>query len=365
MIKVFLREKQLKHGKRGLYLDFYPPVINPETSQQTRREHLRLYIYDRPKTETEKTHNKETKMLGENIRAQRQLELQAGVYGFVLMRNKQKDFIEYFRQFVESKKQNSQSTYNIWLAVFNHLKTFTGGSCCFGDVTENFCKNFKEYLQNHKSFGNNTASMYFDKFKSAVRQAFENRLLPDNPARKVKSIKVTETQREFLTLKELKVLSKTPFKYEDLRRAALFSALTGLRISDIKKLLWSEIQHSKEQGYYIRFKQQKTGGAETLPVSEEAVAWLAERRLPDEKVFPRLMKWQTMYLAGWARQAGINKKISFHSFRHTFATLQLTLGTDLYTVQKMLGHKDISTTQIYAKIIDEKKRTAANKITLR
>ncbi len=97
MIKVFLREKKLMHGKRGLYLDFYPPITHPETLKETRREHLRLNIFEKPKTETEKEHNKETKMLAENIRAQRQLEFQAGVYGFVTVRNKQKDFIAYFR----------------------------------------------------------------------------------------------------------------------------------------------------------------------------------------------------------------------------------------------------------------------------
>lgn len=69
MIKVFLREKKLKHGKRGLYLDFYPPII--VDGERTRREHLRLYTYEKPKTETEREHNKETKMLGENIRSQR------------------------------------------------------------------------------------------------------------------------------------------------------------------------------------------------------------------------------------------------------------------------------------------------------
>jgi hypothetical protein len=93
MIKVFLREKKLMHGKRGLYLDFYPPITHPETLKETRREHLRLTIFEKPKTYLEKEHNKETKMLAENIRAQRQLEFQAGVYGFVTVRNKQKDLL--------------------------------------------------------------------------------------------------------------------------------------------------------------------------------------------------------------------------------------------------------------------------------
>ena len=73
-----------------MYLDFYPPIPHPETRKLTRREHLKLYIYERPKTETEKDHNKETKILGESIRSQRQLDVQSGYYGFLTARNSKK-----------------------------------------------------------------------------------------------------------------------------------------------------------------------------------------------------------------------------------------------------------------------------------
>lgn len=189
-------------------------------------------------------------------------------------------------------------------------------------------------------------------------------MLPTNPAYRIKSIKLLDTQREFLTLEELQNLAKTPFQYEDLRRAALFSALTGLRFSDVEKLIWSEIRHSEEQGYYIRFKQKKTKGAETLPISDDAFSLLDERDDDRAKVFPNLEYWQCAFLSGWTKNAGINRKITFHCFRHTFATLQITLGTDIYTVSKLLGHKNLQTTQVYAKIIDEKKREAVNRIKL-
>jgi hypothetical protein len=285
MTKVFLREKQLKYGKRGLYLDFYPPVVHPETLQQTQREHLRLYIFERPKSETEKDQNKETRMLADSIRSQRQLELQAGAYGFVLTRNRQKDFIEYFQQLVESKKQGSRNTYYGWLSIFKHLKEFSGGTCRFADVTEKFAKDFRHYLLSHKELSNNSTAIYFEKFKAGVRHAFEDRLLPTNPTKNIKSIKLGDTQREFLTLEELQTLADTPFKFEDLRRATLFSTLTGLRYSDIEKLTWSEVQHSASQGFYIRFTQQKTKGIETLPIGEEAFELLGKKGQPGAKVF--------------------------------------------------------------------------------
>lgn len=363
MAKVFLREKKLKHGKRGLYLDFYPPIKNLETQRQTRREHLGLYVFERPKLETEKQHNKETKMLGESIRSKRQLEIQAGVYGFISNRNKRDDFLEFFRQTIESKLRLSASTRYIWKAAFYQFEAFTNDECCFGDVTESLCIEFKDFLLNNLAV--NSASSYFIKFKSILRAATKQKLFADNPASDVPGIPPEEVRKEFLSLEELQKLAATPFKYEDLRRAALFSALTGLRFSDIAKLTWSEVQHSESQSFYIRFKQQKTKMMETLPISESAVELLGERSEPGAKVFKSLKKPQCMYLPVWTAKAGIGKDITFHSFRHTYATLQLTLGTDIYTVSKMLGHKKLQTTQIYAKIIDEKKREAANKIKLK
>lgn len=151
-----------------------------------------------------------------------------------------------------------------------------------------------------------------------------------------------------------------------MKRAALFSILTGLRISDILKLDWSELQHSKANGYYIQFRQEKTEGEEVLPISEQAYNLLGERGKPADRVFAGLKysAYENKYLHQWIKDAGINKKITFHSFRHTFACLQLASGTDIYTVSKMLGHRELKTTQIYAKVIDQTKRTAADKIKL-
>lgn len=152
-----------------------------------------------------------------------------------------------------------------------------------------------------------------------------------------------------------------------LKQAALFSALTGLRFSDIEKLTWSEVQHSRAEGYYLQFRQQKTQGVELLPISEEAVMLLGERGAPDTQVFEDLTysAQNNTLLRDWVRAAGITKYITFHCFRHTYATLQLSHGTDIYTVSKLLGHRELKTTQIYAKVIDRSKRDAANRITLK
>lgn len=187
----------------------------------------------------------------------------------------------------------------------------------------------------------------------------------ENPAEGIKSIKTIAPKREFLTFDELQSLAETPFHYEDLRRACLFAALTGLRYSDVENLTWNALQSSGDGKFFIRFWQKKTKENEVMPLSVDAFLLLGERAGDSEKIFKDVKYYQTKYISDWTAKAGITRKITFHCFRHTFANLQVTFGTDIYTVQKLLGHKNIQTTQIYAKIIDEKRREAVDKIKLK
>lgn len=370
-MKATVREKKIAGGRKSLYLDFYPAITLP-TGKTTRREFLGLYVYERAKNDFERQHNKETRNLAESIRAKRQIEIQAGIYGFHNQASKQKDFLAYFRELVE-KRKGSKSNHENWLSACAYLEKFANGRCAFGDIDEKFCSDFKEFLLSSPSLksykaklAQNTACSYFDKFRAALKQAFNDKLMADNPAKRIKGIKQAETHKEFLTLEELQALATTECEIPELKRAALFSALTGLRWSDIEKLVWSEIQQSEANGCFIRFTQKKTKGMETLPISEQAYQLLGERGAPGEKVFNGLKysAWLNVRLAQWVMKAGITKRVTFHCFRHTFATLQLTMGTDIYTVSKMLGHRELKTTQVYAQIVDQKKVEAANKIKL-
>ncbi|MNR24363.1 Tyrosine recombinase XerC [compost metagenome] len=103
-----------------------------------------------------------------------------------------------------------------------------------------------------------------------------------------------------------------------------------------------------------------------MPISDQALDLCGEPRLPGQLVFEDLPdpSWISRPLKKWVESAGIRKNITFHCFRHTFATLQLSSGTDIYTVSKMLGHTNVKTTEIYAKVIDEKKNRASQAIQL-
>jgi len=163
-----------------------------------------------------------------------------------------------------------------------------------------------------------------------------------------------------LTIQEVRKLNRNVCGNKDVKDAFIFSCFTGLRYSDVLNLKWSNIKKDK-----IEFIQKKTGGVEYLPIAEEAKKILKKKAKSksNESVFHLPKKpviWE--HIQNWKKAAEIDKKVSFHTARHTFATLSLTMGTDLYTVSKLLGHKSISTTQVYAKIIDKKKVQAINKL---
>jgi integrase len=198
-----------------------------------------------------------------------------------------------------------------------------------------------------------------------LKQSFVDGYLTVDLSAKIKGIQEQETRREFLTVEELNTLVATPCEQDTMKRAALFSALTGLRHCDIQKLRWKEISIDDNQAR-LHFTQQKTKGVEYTPISEQALQLCGERRNPEQLVFENLPDpaWISKPLKRWVEAAGIKKRITYHCFRHTFATLQLSSDTDIYTVSKMLGHTNVKTTQIYAKVVDEKKEKAAHAIKL-
>jgi integrase len=373
-VKVTLREKPISKGRKSLYLDFYPGIIDHKTGQETRREFLKLYIFEKPKNPIDKAHNKETLDIANAIRQRRENEInKPEIYTEFekeQLRNKElgeKDFIEYYTQ-LAYKRRNSN--HDNWMSALNYLNDFTGGKLKFSEVNEKFMEDFRYFLLNAQSrrskktkLARNSAVSYFNKVKAALKQAYKDRLLQYDLNVSVPQIKAEEPQRNYLTKEELSTLANTPCNNPLLKDAALFSCLTGLRFSDIKKLTWGEVERNNE-GYQLKFRQKKTKGSEVLPISKQALELMGERGNPDEKVFKGLKysAYENRHLYQWIGAAGIIRDITFHCFRHTFAVLQLEAGTDIVTLSKMLGHRELKTTMIYAKVVDRLKREAANRV---
>jgi len=285
----------------------------------------------------------------------------------------QQNFIEYFGEITDKRHaKSSESIIVNWRRVHELLKIFAGDYLPFLKIDNRLAEEFRVFLLSAPCGGTksgtisrNTAATYFSIFKAALKQAFVDGYLTVDLSAKIKGIQEQESRREYLTVEELNTLAATPCERDVLKRAALFSALTGLRHCDIQKLQWKEIQVDGDQAR-LNFTQQKTKGVEYMPISEQALQLCGEPRKPEQLVFEDLPdpSWISRPLKKWIETAGITKKITFHCFRHSYATLQLSSGTDIYTVSKMLGHTNVKTTQIYAKVVDEKKNKAAQAIKL-
>jgi integrase len=284
------------------------------------------------------------------------------------------DFIEYFSKVSKDRHRNSsQSIIVNWNRVGELLKLFTNNQPLpFSQINLSKAEEIRRFMLTAPCGGNkkgtvshNTAATYYSIFKAGLKQAFIDGYLTVDISAKIKGIQDQESRREHLSVEELNILAETPCDRPILKRAALFSALTGVRHCDIQKLKWKEIQVVGEQ-IRLNFTQQKTKGVEYMPISEQAYQLCGELGKPEQLVFEDLPdpSWISGPLKRWIKSAGITRNITFHCFRHTYATLQLAGGTDIYTVSKMLGHTNVKTTQIYAKVVDEKKEKAANAIKL-
>lgn len=361
--KVTLRQRAISKGRISLYLDYYPAVRHPETMQMSRREYLGIYIYANPKNEMERAFNGEMLAKAEAIRCIRVQALINEDFGFLDRNKMREDFLAYFLKKCRKKEQK-------WRIVYMHFSNYVQGRCTFGDLTIDLCQGFAEYLLKAEKLrregcvSHNSAAAYFSTFQAVLKLAYRDKWLKENINNFLDKIEAKQVKKEYLTLDEVKQLAQTPCEHEVLRRASLFSCLTGLRISDILNLKWEDFELAPDYGYCIRIKTQKTSTEATLPISYEAYELCGEPSTG--KVFKELRRSMVNYpLKKWIQEAGIKKHITFHCFRHSYAVIQISLGTDIYTVSKMLTHKNVTTTQIYADLVSAKKRETAEKISLK
>jgi integrase len=206
-------------------------------------------------------------------------------------------------------------------------------------------------------------------FNQMLNAAVKDGYLAENPYKRLsksEKFKKPSESLEFLTKDEVKLMAETKTWSPRTKAGFMFCCFTGLRLSDLMALSWGDI-HCTSTGMEIRLKaQQKTGRTVVIPLGENACKWLPKRegKSKTEKVFdlPERTTCRTCIKA-LAKRAGITKNINFHTSRHTFATLLISAGSDLYTVSKLLGHTSIKTTQIYADVLSETKLDAVNRVT--
>lgn len=370
-MKISLKKKKLKTGKHSLYIEYYKgSTKKPDGTQRHLREfeYLKLYLHSSPSNQQEKLENKETTLLAEKILSIKKAEYFQGKHSIVDKNKSKQSFLGYFVKLMNERFE-SKKNFDNWDAAYKHLKGYCNEYVTFEEVDEDFVRGFKNFLE-HKAMtksntllAQNSKYTYYNKFKACINQAFEEGYLTKNYNRSVKGFEPGESIREYLTFEEVQALYNTKCKFPVLKNAFLFCCLVGTRWSDVNKLTWSEVR--EENGVYrIVFSQKKTDAVEYLYISDEARELLGERGRPFERVFVGL-KYSGVHnteILRWCMRAGITKHITFHSSRHTNAVLLLENGADIYTVSKRLGHKELKTTEIYAKIIDKKMKEAAHLI---
>jgi len=370
--------KLLSNGNQSIYLDYYTgDVIRKENYVGGKRkyEFLKLYLIPE-RTREDKAKNEATLALAKAIQSKRIVEVQNDAHGFQNTNKSRVNLLDYLENI--GKQSAEQGSRNYALTVLNTvraLKLFRGDYIAFRDVDKEFLSEFTDYLRQMPKaskygvlktggrLSNNSVVSYYGTLRTAINRAYKEGIITVNPTKEfdfASKVRQEPSRREYLTIDELKTLINTECRHEIVKRAFLFSCLCGLRVSDIRKLRWCDLQRSGGR-VRIEITMQKTKEPLYLPISDEALKWLPERGEANDSdfIFPLTHEGTVNdTLQHWAKVAGITKHISFHVARHTHATMMLTLGADLYTVSKLLGHKNIATTQIYAKIVDKKKEEA-------
>ena len=367
---VRIRFKELTDGNKSIYLDIY---------QDGKRHYdfLKLYLVPE-RTRTDRLQNEQAMRAANAIKAQRIIELANGAAGIATKQSAKVLLVDWLNDYPRTQAQSSKACKASDNALAGALQAFPGGAKArLADIDKDFCRRFINYLASEyvsprkgQKLAPATAYAYYTRLVCALNAAVRHGIINRNPCSDLSTAEKTHTQeaqRCYLTSEELQRFADAPATTAATtatKQAFLFSCFCGLRISDIEKLKWGDIVESNGQ-MRIEIRMKKTQELLYIPLSKRAQAYLPERgrtAAEEANVFS-LCKGRgaiSHHVKTLAAAAGINKDVTFHTARHTFATLLLTQGADIYTTSKLLGHADISTTQIYAKIVDEKKKEAVS-----
>jgi site-specific recombinase XerD len=360
MASVTLRTKEIEKKGYSLFLDIY-------NEGKRYKEYLKLYVskdYTKAENKNVLKVDKDSWDLAKAIQAKRLTVINESNAGFIPKASK-RDFISYYRE--QAAKKNHDSYENALQYLLDFIKR---DKLSFKAIDDKFLKDYIAFFAT-KPLSASSVRMYLSRFSIVLNLAVKDKIIQVNPFTYLKrgvggDIPLgVKNKIEYLTIEELRLLNNTTYR-DDIKQFFFFSCFSGLRISDLLKMKWAEIENNT-----LTYTQKKQRNAKThyLPLSAQAVSLLADiesfqikkmtakhelvfAHLPDKRMLNR-------HLKSWAEDAELKKNLHIHVGRHSFATLALTNGVSLYTVSKMLGHSNISVTQIYAEVVDEMKQKAA------
>lgn len=379
-MKITIRTRTLKTGSRSIYLDFY------EKGERW-SEYLNLFLVPDDAPDARRLNDASMAKANE-IKSKRLLgidEDETETDGGKSIQLPKRIFADWLNDYIEGIRRNPsyfQSTYRNHRSTVNIIKEYLQyrrrPRYLMSKIDKKFVIGLLDFMKNTyrntkspdspKEMSQHTLHLHQTTLVRMLNAAVKEGIMNSNPfyaLGKHERIAKAQSEREYLTKEELLALADAPTTNETTRRAFMFCCFTGLRYSDVCTLAWRDIKQVNS-GLVVSIRaMRKTGKQITIPLNQSALKWLPDRNgcKPGQRVFDMTcLSACDRCLKKSAAAAGIEKNVSYHTSRHTFATLSLAAGGDLYTVGKLLGHSDIHTTQIYADVVMETKIEAVNRI---
>lgn len=356
-MSVTLRKKKNPSGTTSLYLDIYH-------NGKRDYEFLKELSLKRASSPIDREANAKNLELAKKIAIKRAQELSANDYNMSADAGKGTIVAVWMQAYIDKykkkDKRNLQGALNRFIAF---LKEENKDGLTFGQLTETIISDYQDYLKAH-SQGEGAAS-YFNRFKKMMKQAKRDKIISDNPAAEVKTKGGKAKKREILTLEEIQILAKTHTDGAEVKRAALFSCVTGFAWIDVKMLRWEHI--NLQAGYMVKMREKNDGEVDAVHINLNGTAkqLLGNPGKPTDFVFDLpTANGCNKTVKLWVKRAGIEKKITWHNFRHSFGTNLVFLGTDVVTTSALLGHTSLKHTQRYVKAANELKERATDKLNI-
>lgn len=394
-----LQQSELSDGRASLYLEYYlgrteTPVLDDDGNQvlytdgamagkpkfkikhSRKKENLNLYIWLHPRTQQERLQNRNTLDLAEKIRFEREQSFLEDREGYRLRKDKDSDFLEFCREFCKSPSLTkfTRRTQTNGLQKFIDFLSESPKYSLYRNnlrmtqITPEMVGAYVEYLKEHgKGDG---PKIYFRLFKRMVAAAVDKDFIKKNPCRGfvIKNDNMT-LQKDILLPDEIQKLASTHYEGEivDVKRAFIFGLYTGARWCDTRQLTFRNVDYTTKT---LKFQQQKTKGHSScswviVPLNDGLIKLLGHPASDnqDEPIF-KLPTYEcsSAHLKKWVKEAGINKKITWHCARHSFAVNVLTKGANIKTVSSLLGHTSVKMTERYLHVVDSLKQDAIDSL---
>ncbi len=373
-----LLQSTLSDGRISLYLEYYlgrAQWIDEDTGKikikhHRRKETLNLYLIAAPRTSFERQTNRDTLALASRVRAEKEQELKNDLHGYRLNKSKNINFLDYFQSYIDSYTKQDVRHLNAALRKFKDFLSLNypiyRGSIKPEQLTKDMMVAFVAYLESH-SKGEGAHTVY-QRFKKVIKHAYENGAIKRNPCNGVMCKIDSQTLRkDVLGMEEIQQLIQTTYPGQSpvIRRAFIFSLYTGIRFCDIIELRYSNVDYAN---MLLLFEQTKTKGHSqysgvVIPLNESHIQLIGPKQDPDDRMFP--LPSHTMCLKAlrhWTARAGVDKHITWHCARHSFAVNILNNGANIKTVASLLGHSGLKSTEKYTRVVDRLKQDAINSL---